>query len=68
MQPIYNKLIEMWSNLGYPLPIQEGTYWLDNGIIKASIKSLVKYVIFINTLLIMTLIFQLKNTKIIINL
>ena len=35
MQPIYNKLIKMWSDLGYLLPISEGTYWLDNGIIKA---------------------------------
>ena len=25
----------MWSDLDYPLPISEGTYWLDNGIIKA---------------------------------
>ena len=25
----------MWSDLGYSLPISEGTYWLDNGIIKA---------------------------------
>ena len=25
----------MWSDLGYSLPISEGTYWLDNGIVKA---------------------------------
>ena len=35
MQPIYNELIKMWSDLGYDIPISEGTFWLDNGIIKA---------------------------------
>ena len=34
MQPIFNKQLKMWSDKGYNLPIQEGTYWLDNGIIK----------------------------------
>lgn len=26
MQPIFNEQIKMWSDLGYPLPIEEGTY------------------------------------------
>lgn len=28
MQPIYNDLIKMWTDLGYNLPIKEGFYWL----------------------------------------
>ena len=35
MQPIFKEQIQMWKDKGYDIPIQEGTYWLDNGIIKA---------------------------------
>lgn len=35
MQPIFNEQIKMWSDLGYPLPIEEGTYWYDNHFICA---------------------------------
>lgn len=35
MQPIFNEMIKMWSDLGFVLPITEGSYWLDNGFIKA---------------------------------
>ena len=35
MQPIFKEQIKRWSDLGYTLPISEGIYWLDNGIIKA---------------------------------
>ena len=34
MQPIFEQQIKMWKELGSEVPIQEGTYWLDNGIIK----------------------------------
>lgn len=33
MQPIFSEMIKMWSDLGYSLPIQEGTYWLENHFI-----------------------------------
>lgn len=52
IQPIYNELIKMWSDLGFSLPITEGVYWLDNSLIKAFIKetselvSLYKYKVF----------------------
>lgn len=35
MQPIFKELIQMWSDLGYPLPIEEGKYWLDNHFVIA---------------------------------
>lgn len=35
MLPIYNELIGMWKNLGFDIPISEGSYWLDNGFVKA---------------------------------
>ena len=35
MQPIFKEQIQMWKDKGYDIPIQEGMYWLDNGIIKA---------------------------------
>lgn len=35
IQPIYKELIQMWHDKGLDIPIQEGMYWLDNGIIKA---------------------------------
>lgn len=35
MQPIYNELIQFWKDNGCDVPISEGTYWLDNGFIKA---------------------------------
>ena len=35
MQPIFKELIQMWSDLGYPLPITEGKYWLDNHFVVA---------------------------------
>ena len=35
MKPIFNEQIQMWSDLGFNIPIKEGYYWLDNGIIKA---------------------------------
>lgn len=35
MQPIFNEQIKMWFDLGYPLPIKEGTYWYDNHFICA---------------------------------
>ena len=33
MQPIFKEMITMWSDLGYPLPITEGKYWLENHFI-----------------------------------
>lgn len=30
MQPIFKEMIQMWNDLGYPLPIEEGKYWLEN--------------------------------------
>lgn len=30
MQPIFKEMIQMWNDLGYPLPIEEGEYWLEN--------------------------------------
>lgn len=33
MQPIFEEMIKMWEDLGYPLPIQEGRFWLDNHFI-----------------------------------
>ncbi len=35
MQPIFKEQINMWKDLGYDIPIEEGMYWLDRGIIKA---------------------------------
>lgn len=35
MQPIYNELIQMWHDKGLDIPIKEGMFWLDHGIIKA---------------------------------
>lgn len=35
MQPIFKEQINMWKDFGFDIPIIEGTYWLDNGIIKA---------------------------------
>ena len=35
MQPIFNELIKMWSDLGQTVPITEGRFWMDNNIIKA---------------------------------
>lgn len=35
MQPIFNDLIKMWSDLGQTVPITEGKFWLDNNMIKA---------------------------------
>ena len=35
MQPIFKEQIQMWRDLGFDIPIKEGYYWLDNGIIKA---------------------------------
>lgn len=35
MQPIFKEQIQMWCDLGFDIPIKEGYYWLDNGIIKA---------------------------------
>lgn len=33
MQPIFKEMIQMWGDLGYPLPIEEGKYWLENHFI-----------------------------------
>jgi len=33
MQPIFKEMIQMWNDLGYPLPIEEGKYWLENHFI-----------------------------------
>lgn len=30
MQPIFKEMIQMWNDLGYSLPIEEGKYWLEN--------------------------------------
>lgn len=30
MQPIFKEMIQMWNDLGHPLPIEEGKYWLEN--------------------------------------
>lgn len=30
MQPIFKEMIQMWNDLGYLLPIEEGKYWLEN--------------------------------------
>jgi hypothetical protein len=35
IQPIFNKQIEMWNKLKLNINIEEGYYWLDNGLIKA---------------------------------
>lgn len=35
MQPIFNELIEMWKSKSLDLPLFEGTFWLDNSIVKA---------------------------------
>lgn len=35
MQPIFKEQIQMWSDLGYPLPISEGKYWYDNHFVCA---------------------------------
>ena len=35
MQPIFNELIKMWSDLGQIIPITQGKFWMDNNIIKA---------------------------------
>lgn len=35
IQPIFKEQIRMWSDLGFDIPITEGFYWLDRGIIKA---------------------------------
>lgn len=38
MQPIFKEMIKMWSDLGINIPITEGIYWYDNGIVKAFLK------------------------------
>lgn len=48
MQPIFKEQIKMWKDNGYDIPIKEGMYWLNRGIIKAFTKdgvlhSLYKY-------------------------
>mgnify|MGYP005905607115 FL=1 len=35
IQPIFKEQIRMWSDLGFNIPITEGFYWLDRGIIRA---------------------------------
>lgn len=35
MQPIFTEFINYMKDKGYNIPITEGTYWLDNGFIKA---------------------------------
>lgn len=35
MQPIWNEQITMWRDLGIEIPIDEGTYWINNSVIKA---------------------------------
>lgn len=35
MQPIFTEFINFMKDKGYNVPITEGTYWLDNGFIKA---------------------------------
>lgn len=35
MQPIFKELIQMWSDLNCPLPIEEGRFWLDNHFVIA---------------------------------
>lgn len=35
MQPIFTEFINFMKDKGYDIPITEGTYWLDNGFIKA---------------------------------
>lgn len=35
MQPIFNEFITFMKDKGFDLPIYEGTFWLDNGFIKA---------------------------------
>lgn len=48
MQPIFNEFITFMKDKGFDLPIYEGTFWLDNGFIKAfthdgSLHKLYKY-------------------------
>ena len=35
IQPIFKEQIKMWSDLGFNIPVTEGFYWLDRGIVKA---------------------------------
>lgn len=35
IQPIFKEQIKMWCDLGFDIPITEGFYWLDRGIVKA---------------------------------
>lgn len=35
MKPIFKEQIQMWKDLGFDIPIEEGTYWFDNNFIKA---------------------------------
>ena len=51
MLPIYSDLLNMWSDLGYALPIKEGKYWLENNFIQAftrdgTLRKLYKYKVF----------------------
>lgn len=51
MQPIFKEMIGMWSDLGFPLPLKEGIYWLDNNFVKAftrdgELHKLYKYKVF----------------------
>ena len=32
MQPIFKEMIKMWQDMGMEIPIKEGTYWYDSGI------------------------------------
>lgn len=51
MQPIFKEQMQMWSDLGYPLPISEGKYWYDNHFVCAftpngKLHKLYKYKVF----------------------
>lgn len=35
MQPIWNEQIRMWHDMGLDIPIEEGTYWINNQVVKA---------------------------------
>lgn len=35
MQPIWNEQITMWRDFGIDIPIEEGSYWINNQVVKA---------------------------------
>ena len=38
MQPIFTEMINMWKDLGYELPIEDGKFWLYNNFISGFTK------------------------------